>query len=165
MNDWTARVEWIAGYVPGEAELDEWTDKLAEHSVAFGVPGEQDKPRLMSATISLQASTLRQATQDALRLVEGATGSKALAVEVLPTHEFDRRLDEPQIPELVGYAEIADILGVSRQRAREIATTIKPFPAPAVVVATGPLFVRSSVESFANTWERKPGRPKAATVK
>lgn len=160
MNDWTARVEWYAGHVPGEAELDEWTDKLAEHGVAFGVPGEHDKPRLMSATISLQASTLRQATQDALRLVEGVTGSKALVLEVLPTHEFDRRLDQPQVPELVGYAEIAEILGVSRQRAREMATTIKPFPAPAVVVATGPLFVRLSVESFAKTWERKPGRPK-----
>jgi hypothetical protein len=49
-----------------------------------------------------------------------------------------------QIPELVGYAEIATMAAVSRQRARELPG--KPgFPPPAVTTATGPLRVKADV--------------------
>lgn len=162
MTDWTARIEWAVDHEPNESELDVWLNQLEAYHVSIGMlPAKGDEPRYMAATISLEASTLRQATQEALRLVEGATGGRAIVVEVLPTEEFDRRLEQPVIPELVGYAEIAEVLGVSRQRAREIANTVKPFPAAAVHVSSGPLYIRDSVEAWAKTWERKPGRPRS----
>jgi hypothetical protein len=63
-----------------------------------------------------------------------------------------------QIPELVGYAEIATMAAVSRQRARELPG--KPgFPPPAVTTATGPLRVKADVELWLSSWDRTPGRP------
>jgi hypothetical protein len=63
-----------------------------------------------------------------------------------------------QIPELVGYAEIAAMAAVSRQRARELPG--KPgFPPPAVTTASGPLRVKADVEQWLSSWDRTAGRP------
>lgn len=63
------------------------------------------------------------------------------------------------IPDLVGYSEIAELAGVSRQRAREIAH-LEGFPVPVVETAAGPLRVKEAVESWLKSWDRKPGRPR-----
>lgn len=76
------------------------------------------------------------------------------ALEAAEPHLTGQR----QIPELVGYAEIATMAGVSRQRARELSG--KPgFPPPAVVTASGPLRVKAEFELWLSSWERTPGRP------
>jgi hypothetical protein len=63
-----------------------------------------------------------------------------------------------QIPEMVGYAAIATMAAVSRQRARELSG--KPgFPPPAVTTASGPLRVKADVELWLSSWDRTPGRP------
>ena len=68
-------------------------------------------------------------------------------------------LAEPAIPPLVGYAEIAEMAGVSRQRAREL-PNLPDFP-PAVTETSskGPLRVRSQVANWIQGWERRAGRP------
>jgi hypothetical protein len=94
----------------------------------------------------------------ALRAVEVAAASVPTGVQVLPTAEYDRRSAQPSLPELVGYAEVADMAGVSRQRARQLAR-LPGFPAAVVETRSGPLRVRSQVETWL-TRERKPGRPR-----
>ena len=54
---------------------------------------------------------------------------------------------------LVGTAEIADMLGVSRQRVHQLVTR-PDFPEPTAVLAAGMIWERSAVED----WARSTGR-------
>lgn len=72
--------------------------------------------------------------------------------------------------DLIPAAEIARLVGVSRQRAHAMASggvrngvpfsPIDGFPEPAVVSSLGKLWRRVDVEAFLATWERLPGRPR-----
>ncbi len=55
--------------------------------------------------------------------------------------------------ELVGAAEIAEMLGVSRQRVDQLAQH-DDFPKPAAVLATGRIWERDDIER----WARRTGR-------
>jgi plasmid maintenance system antidote protein VapI len=55
---------------------------------------------------------------------------------------------------LVGVAEIAEMLGVSRQRVNAIVATHSDFPAPEAVLAAGRIWSRTAVEA----WARANGR-------
>ncbi len=79
--------------------------------------------------------------------------------EVLTDEELDRELATPNFPELVGVAELADILGVSRPRASQIQTSAA-FPDPVAVLRAGPVWTRPSINHFLEHWERRGGRPK-----
>jgi len=60
---------------------------------------------------------------------------------------------------LVGTAEIAQMLGVTRQRVDRIASTHSDFPAPEAELSAGRIWSREAVESWmARHPERKPGR-------
>jgi hypothetical protein len=166
-GEWVARVEWYSyrDDTVLEDELDEVTDKLADHDAAVAIDERDERPgypSLLSATITiLGANTLRPAIAAALQLVEDAIGEKALGVEVLRHHEYIRRQDAPAIPDLVTNSDIAKILGVSRQRVTQL--NHRPdFPPAATHTGQGPLRLRSQVEAFAASWERnnKGGRPR-----
>lgn len=164
---WTARVEWEQ---PTDAITEEWAvdlvDRLAPFSAAIGTQKESagpGYPETWSADLTVEAGTLRQAIAAALQEVEQATGHKATGIEVLTDHEYERRVMQPTIPELVGYAEIAQLAGVSRQRARQLADIIG-FPPAVVETQSGPLRVRDQVERWLATWERKSGRPRLQPV-
>lgn len=160
---WTARVEWRNGYEPGQTTVDAWVDRLADHSPVIAHEHRLEGSWRMSATITVEAPSLRQAVQAAVRLVEDAvTVAHADGVEVLTAAEYTRRLAEPQIPPLVGLADIAAKLEVSRQRASQLAERAD-FPPIAARTAAGPLFIEAQVDTWAATWERKPGRPAGRT--
>ena len=64
---------------------------------------------------------------------------------------------------LVGVAEIAVMLGVSRQRVDQLASSYDDFPQPEVELAGGRVWSRSAIETWmALHHERKPGRPDAS---
>lgn len=83
------------------------------------------------------------------------------AVEIRNECEFQIRLDEPEIPDLVGLTEIAEMAGVSRQRANTIVKQ-EGFPAPVLTLAAGQFRTRAAVENWVENWTRKPG-PKPGT--
>jgi prophage regulatory protein len=56
--------------------------------------------------------------------------------------------------DLMGIAEIAEMLGVTRQRVDAITRTHAAFPAPVAELASGRIWLRKDVE----TWARKTGR-------
>jgi predicted DNA-binding transcriptional regulator AlpA len=61
---------------------------------------------------------------------------------------------------LVGVAEIADMLGVSRQRVNRMIQTIADFPKPEVELSAGRVWKRVTVERWIRAHPvRKPGRP------
>lgn len=55
--------------------------------------------------------------------------------------------------DLVGLAEIGDMLGVSRQRVDQLART-KDFPEPVATISAGRIWRRADVEA----WARATGR-------
>jgi predicted DNA-binding transcriptional regulator AlpA len=69
-------------------------------------------------------------------------------------------LAEGSIPQLVGIREIAKFLGVSPQRASELAKS-GSFPRPVTKLASGPVWLEASMRQFASDWKRVPGRPAA----
>ncbi len=62
---------------------------------------------------------------------------------------------------LVGAAEIASILGVSRQRVSQIAAFDEDFPAPEVELASGRVWRREAIEEWARSRQaRHQGGPR-----
>lgn len=61
--------------------------------------------------------------------------------------------------ELVGLAEVASILDVSKQRVQEIAANDRLFPPPVARVSGGTLYMKTMIETFNNLRTRTPGRP------
>ena len=66
----------------------------------------------------------------------------------------------PMSSHLVGLSEIAQMLGVSRQRVGQLVQDYEDFPSPAAELASGRIWETSALE----TWEqahpvRRPGRP------
>ena len=84
--------------------------------------------------------------------------------EALTFDELDRELETPNFPELVGVSEIADILGVTRQRASALAKT-PAFPSAVATLASGPVWTRPSLNRFVDEWPRKDGRPPKVSPK
>lgn len=60
--------------------------------------------------------------------------------------------------ELLGVAEIAGRLGVSRQRVHQIRQR-GGFPAPVAQLASGDVWDAADIDAWIATWVRRPGRP------
>lgn len=162
MSSWTARVEWEQEAPSTMDELEELVERLLPFHGALGMEKESagpGHPEIWAAVITVDAPTLRKAVTTALQAVEQVTGRKATGVEVLAESEHERRTMQPTIPELVGYAEIAQMAGVTKQRAQQM-PKILGFPMAVVETAAGPLRVKSQVQRFLEQWDRKPGRPR-----
>lgn len=138
------------------AKLSDFAPVLAispdEVTVRIAVEGETAE-----AAVGLGVSKVRRAVESA-----GWPGH-VVEVEASEWATFEKRLDEPTYPELVGITEIATLLGTSRQRASELARSAR-FPAPLAELAAGPVWPRPTIARFVDEWERKPGRPRSKTV-
>jgi DNA-binding CsgD family transcriptional regulator len=74
----------------------------------------------------------------------------------------DRYLDlwlnqEPET--YLGVSEVAELLGVSKQRVSELRRTHPEFPEPVADQAAGPVWAKSSLGLFLDEWPRRAGRP------
>lgn len=67
--------------------------------------------------------------------------------------------ERPPVPDLAGLAEVAAILGVSKQRVRELAERDATFPLPVAELSGGAIYLKSMIEEFNKRWNRQPGRP------
>lgn len=77
--------------------------------------------------------------------------------EVLTEDYQDAMLAQPR-PEYAGVAEVARILGVSKQRVYELRAR-EDFPKPVAELAAGPVWNRAALNHFIASWDRKPGPP------
>lgn len=164
---------WYSVYVAtrnpagGEAQaelpgLDDFADALAAYSgsVAGGQAG-------WSGTVSYEADSPVDAAYNGHEIVLTFAYKASLPmwpvvrVEAVDHDELARDLANPLFPDLIGAAEAAQLLGVSRQRIHDMRKTTPGFPHPAVEVAMGPLWTVHSIERFVETWTRRPGRPAA----
>jgi hypothetical protein len=117
---------------------------------------------LMSATLdeaySWALSTFREAADKA-----GLPIWPIVRLEALTNENLDASLQTPTFPALLGVAELAEKLRVSKARASELAHS-PTFPPPLMVLASGPIWLAASVTRYVDSWDRKPGRPTAASA-
>jgi hypothetical protein len=105
---------------------------------------------------------------DALSKMQGEVlhvvgAGQPIAVEIVTQTEHRRRAEAYTMPELMSAAEIADELGISRQRVHQLRSTAG-FPEPLADLRGGAVWDAAAVRKFAQTWERKPGRPPSGTA-
>lgn len=113
---------------------------------------------LLTADYQVTAPTLRKAADEALRAAR-ALPAKPTRLQVLPLDDWHAEQATPQPRNLVGAAEAALLLSVSRQRVGQLAER-PDFPAPIARLSAGPVWTRTSIEAFDQSWSRKiTGRP------
>jgi len=130
---------------------------LSPDGTRIGVDLWVEAPSLRSAL-----ATSERAVLQALATV-GLAGMSLSAADVKPWAELEAELARPSYPVLVGVAELAELLGVSKQRVSELAAKAK-FPKPLAQLKGGPVWDRASIGNFLQTWQRKPGRPSKKTA-
>ena len=84
-----------------------------------------------------------------------------IAIDAKTEDAHNAEMTGPQWPEVVGYAEIADMAGVSRQRAHQLAH-MPGFPPAVITTAQGPLMRKTAVAAWLATRDTRPGRRKAS---
>lgn len=133
-------------------------EALSDHAAAMSIHTDR-KSGSVSATV--EARNAKAAAESAATLLASAKeflgDVEIVQLDVMTEAVRTERNNALSIPALVGYAEIADMAKVSRQRARDIAQR-EGFPVAVVETAAGPLRVKSAVESWIRTWDRTPGR-------
>jgi hypothetical protein len=72
------------------------------------------------------------------------------------------RVRQSEVPELAGLAEVATILGVSKQRVRELSEQDETFPLPIAELSGGAIYLKSMIDEFNRRWIRQTGRPSKA---
>lgn len=155
MKMYNAAVEVAIKGADAEKSADELMGVLAEYHVAVG----SSTRGWLELRISVPAETLAQATSTALAVVESAAGAGAVACEVMTEEEFAARQGFEVVPDLLGVAEAAEILGVSRQRIDQLVHAGKLQAVSVGARSRG--YTRSSVEALAAK-ERSAGRPARA---
>lgn len=158
---WTAQLTYHAPRLDLDRRL-EIVDALQANASY-----DDDTGRLV-LTFEVDGATARQAADSAARRGAAAVSSAARGIVparptrilVLPTDEFIAESEHPGALELSGVAEIAELLGVSRQRVVQLIAR-DGFPAPIAELASGPVFTTPSIRAFKKRWEphRRGGRP------
>lgn len=160
---WYADVDFIAATPISLDEAETILDTLAERGGALSLSADG---LAGGVSIALDTTDAVAASREAAEVTVEAFASHDLTVvkiDVRREDVADAELGAPVIPPLVGYAEIADMAGVSRQRARQFAA-ISSFPTPVVETASGPLRLRSSIEAWLATRNTRPGRPRESAT-
>lgn len=116
------------------------------------------------AQVSVEAETPVEAARaageafaDALTRA-GIDAGPVVRVEVM-TEEHQERWLAQEADGVVGVSEIAQMLGVSRQRVNQL-RRLPAFPQPLAELAAGPVWHTSTLRRFVSEWPRRPGRPR-----
>lgn len=158
-NDWVMTFTYDAD--PSVETLDSWESQLEDLEASVSRVPERD---VVNVTIFISApSALMDAAAKMADVVGSVVGAEPIGAEVLQESEWERRAEAPTMPELMSAAEIADELGVSRQRVHQLRDTAA-FPAPLVELRGGAVWDAAAVRKFDQEWQRKPGRPAAERV-
>jgi len=139
---------------------DQAMDKLAKSRVTM----TEGPGRLGFSLVVKAASPIAAASKGATLIQKTLRQPGDLeAVEVVSVEDGDKALEQRNYPDLVGVSEVAELLGVSRQRVSELAK-VDYFPKPLAHLKSGPVWDRVSLTHFLEDWDRSPrrkaGRPR-----
>ncbi len=158
--------EWsVAVAIGGSSLTEEEVEAVLDH-LATDAPVVSYGPGSTHVQLSVVAGTVLGAARCAEAKVRSALAAAGVetfsleGMEIVTADDLAASLEVPVVPTLVGVREIADLLGVTKQRASELARTAG-FPPPLTTLAAGPVWAETTVRKFVETWQRRPGRPAA----
>jgi len=167
MTSWSVEIEVVGNGDPISTDrLEDLLDVLEPYSpTVTGTPEEPAADRArFGMSLWIDADQPSDALKEAGRVLAQATRKVRLPqwpiarILLLSDEELDRELALPSFPTLLGVAELAEKLGVTKQRASELASS-RRFPSPIATLASGPVWLAPSINRYLEEWERKPGRP------
>jgi hypothetical protein len=106
------------------------------------------------------AQAMLDAAEKTANEVRHVVHAEPIGMEIMREPQWRHRAEAPTMPELMSAAEIAEELGVSRQRVHQL-RELTAFPAPLADLRGGAVWDAAAIRKFAQEWERKPGRPRA----
>lgn len=161
---WDVSVEFVASG-PEDFDLrvaDDLVSATLEYEGVVSV-----LPRTITIDITVDVKTPRKAlsigisaAQDALRVVGLPDALPIERIEATTARRAEQDLEQPTYPEMLGVSEVAELLGVSKQRVSELRERGR-LPVPFTELRAGPIWPRPAIERFLERWDRKPGRPAA----
>lgn len=153
-----AAPEGAAPLDPEDNRADALVDAVVEHDGVSTLGADRYDVRL-----SIEGDDVLAVGVRARELVWKAVANAGLPewpvvrLDVMTHGDLELELSRPTLPALAGVTEVADRLGVSRQRLAELRT--RPgFPSPFVELAATPVWLVDAIDSWAEGWDRRPGR-------
>ncbi|PXX01551.1 hypothetical protein C8E89_12837 [Mycolicibacterium moriokaense] len=154
MSDWV--ITFTFDLDPSMDDMDSWEDKLQAFDASVArIPARGVNVTLWAPGGLDMHDAVNKVAGEVAHVVPGGP----VGIEVVTELEYRRRAEAPTMPELMSAAEIAEELGVARQRVHQLRSTAA-FPAPLAELRGGAVWDAAAVRKFAQDWERKPGRPK-----
>jgi hypothetical protein len=162
MGIWNVEIELAVGSSLVQRDLsgvaEDVIDVLLDNSPAVSVSPVgllvrlsvegSDHLAAMSTATDLTLLALEKATDDVFSVVSARAIDEARS---------EAELEEPNFPQLLGVHELAEHLGVSRQRASQLGQS-PTFPTPIVRLGSGPIWLEAAVLRYVASWQRRPGR-------
>lgn len=153
-------IDWVITFTfdadPAMETMDEWETRLEGFDGSVSrVPGRGIDVTVYAPGRLSIFDALSKMDAEVRHVVQTGT---PIAAEIVTESDHRRRAEALTTPELMSAAEIADELEVSRQRVHQLRSTAG-FPAPLANLRGGAVWDAAAVRKFAQTWERKPGRP------
>lgn len=131
---------------------------LEELAALGGVAGGAPGARRYDVTMTVESGQIPTACSIAIDRATAIAPGVIVAVEAMTTEEADRRLDAPAFPKLAGVSEVAERLGITKQRLAVLRQR-EDFPAPVAELTAGPVWRIDDLSTFAGGWQRRAGRP------
>lgn len=166
MTDWSVEIE---ADVDTQRLFEEWAEDLIgaldELGASSPAVSGADEKAVIRVFVSAQdpASAVwagEHFARDAL--TKAGVGVRTIrSAEAVEESEFERRLDAPTFPTVMGVAEVAARLNVTKQRVSELCKE-GTLPTPVARLAAGPIWTAPMVHSFAESRDRRQARKPAA---
>jgi hypothetical protein len=156
MKEWSVELQAVT-----PAPVEELAERLIDYFADRGPAVSLERDRV-EVRLDVAGDSPNEAFQEALTLLsKGFPELYVVRAQVDAVEDLERRLEQSNAPELLGLAEVAEELGVSKQRVSELASGAS-FPAPIARLKSGPVWQRSALVRFMRSWKRAPGRPARA---
>lgn len=149
--------DWFVRVVLGIPATDDQATILAER---VGVTYVDRNQGITEVSVYLDAASARHAVNSGLDLVGSGTqivglDGPVIEVEAKPEGRHLSQLVAQGVPDMVGMAEVQEILEINtRQQASQLAER-RDFPRPVAELKAGRVWLRSDIERFRRQWRRQ----------
>ena len=147
-----------------DSQLLDLFDRLGQHGASIS-PNEDNT--VLQIALAVDSDTATNAIDETIRILHDDGNLTEFTITNLTVRTWEETrtaINTPVFPKVVGYAEIAKLAGVTRQRAYQF-PQIESFPKPVIETAQGPLFTESAILAWLETRDTKPGRPRKTVKK
>lgn len=162
LDTWFIDAEFSVGHIITDDESLDLVDRFSKYSMVTQTSTETKELGLSLAVEAASYADAFTKFQDfTVQLNEHLDGSEVVEVTIMTEAQKDAELDKPFMPDVVGLNEVAELAGVTRQRANRIVKN-QSFPQAVLELAAGKLWWKPAVQHWIDNWDRKVGRPAKA---